>query len=341
MSGGPTGRVTAPSPHDLARAAVGVAPRRAPPSWSASARARGVTVADTKSSDVDVVTEADRASEALIRRAAARARAPTTRSSARRASDAAGHLGRALDRRPDRRHRELPLRPPAVRRLDRRRGRRRGRRRAWSLNAATGRRVRRRPAGRPGADPRRRPDRASAARRRCPQRLVGTGFSYDAGLRALQAGGGGAAAARGCATSAASARAPWTCATSPRGALDAYVEEGVNLWDHAAGALVGPEAGRPHRAAPSGLGGRDLMVCAPAHGFDEFRGRRPATPASCAEAGRTRVRGIAPRPSPMFTATRRGPVRTSGRGHGAQSGAPTARRVQARGVTASGHQGVK
>ena len=53
------------------------------------------------------------------------------------------------------------------------------------------------------------------------------------------------------------------------GAVDAYVEEGVNYWDHAAGAWW-PGSRGPHRADP-GAGGLDLMICAPAHGFDEFR----------------------------------------------------------------------
>ena len=54
------------------------------------------------------------------------------------------------------------------------------------------------------------------------------------------------------------------------GLLDAYVEEGVNLWDHAAGGLVARAAGAVTELTV-GAGGRDLLLCAPSHGFAEFR----------------------------------------------------------------------
>ncbi len=59
--------------------------------------------------------------------------------------------------------------------------------------------------------------------------------------------GRGPAARRRSATSAGSARARSTCATSPRAPLDGYVEEGVNLWDHAAGRPDRPDRRRPAR----------------------------------------------------------------------------------------------
>ena len=52
------------------------------------------------------------------------------------------------------------------------------------------------------------------------------------------------------------------------GTADAYVEEGLQLWDRAAAALVAEEAGAVVRVE-SGAGGMDCVVCAPADGFDE------------------------------------------------------------------------
>ncbi|MGI8646144.1 MAG: inositol monophosphatase family protein, partial [Nocardioides sp.] len=48
-----------------------------------------------------------------------------------------------------------------------------------------------------------------------------------------------------------------------------YVEEAVNLWDHAAGGLIAREAGARTALLP-GAGGRDALVAAPADGFEEF-----------------------------------------------------------------------
>lgn len=100
------------------------------------------------------------------------------------------------------------------------------------------------------------------------QRLVVTGFSYVAEVRARQATAVanllgdvrdirrlGSAALDLCAIGA--------------GRADAYVEEGLNPWDMAAGGLVATEAGA-RLESRSGVGGRDCVVCAPADGFDEF-----------------------------------------------------------------------
>ncbi len=54
------------------------------------------------------------------------------------------------------------------------------------------------------------------------------------------------------------------------GTLDGYVEEGVNLWDHAAGGLVAQGAGATVEIT-TGAGGGRLVVAAPADGFDELR----------------------------------------------------------------------
>ena len=116
-----------------------------------------------------MVTEADRACEALIRELLREAR-PDDAFLGEEESEEAGTLRGPLGRRPDRRHRQLPLRPPAVRRLDRRRA---ATARSWpgssstpppapSTSAHVGRR-RRRP-WRPGTASRS----AYAPRRRCP-----------------------------------------------------------------------------------------------------------------------------------------------------------------------------
>ena len=54
------------------------------------------------------------------------------------------------------------------------------------------------------------------------------------------------------------------------GHLDAYVEEGAHIWDHAAAGLVVAEAGGTLEVTRS-PGGKRLLICAPEDGFDEFR----------------------------------------------------------------------
>ena len=94
-------------------------------------RAEGVEVAGTKSSAIDIVTRADQAAEALIKRRLLGAR-PDDGMVGEEGDDLRGHLGRGLDRRPHRRHRELPLRAAALRRQHRRRGRRSRSSPGWS-----------------------------------------------------------------------------------------------------------------------------------------------------------------------------------------------------------------
>lgn len=98
--------------------------------------------------------------------------------------------------------------------------------------------------------------------------LVLTGFSYEADQRAVQ----GAGVAR-LLPQVRDIRRLGSCALDlchvAEGAADAYVEEGVNLWDHAAGALVAREAGAVTRLVP-GAGGREALVAAGAAGFETF-----------------------------------------------------------------------
>ncbi len=101
------------------------------------------------------------------------------------------------------------------------------------------------------------------------QRLVATGFHYVAGTRTLQA----AAVAR-LLPHIRDIRRMGSCALDlchvAEGSLDAYVEEGVMPWDHAAGALVAEGAGARIELT-RGAGGRDLIICAPEPGFRTFR----------------------------------------------------------------------
>jgi myo-inositol-1(or 4)-monophosphatase len=91
--------------------------------------------------------------------------------------------------------------------------------------------------------------------------LVGTGFSYEPQVRAHQA----AAVAR-MLPQVRDIRRIGSCALDlcalAAGSLDAYVEEGPHLWDHAAGGLVATECGAriDVRATPRG---HELVVCAP------------------------------------------------------------------------------
>ncbi|TWG96968.1 myo-inositol-1(or 4)-monophosphatase [Nocardioides sp. J9] len=101
------------------------------------------------------------------------------------------------------------------------------------------------------------------------QRLVATGFSYSAEQRAVQAAG----VAR-LLPLVRDIRRFGSCALDlchlAAGSVDGYVEEGVNLWDHAAAGLVARQAGARVELAP-GAGGRTAVVAAPEHGFDELR----------------------------------------------------------------------
>jgi myo-inositol-1(or 4)-monophosphatase len=100
------------------------------------------------------------------------------------------------------------------------------------------------------------------------QTLVSTGFSYESDLRALQ----GRSTAR-MLPQVRDIRRYGSCALDlcsvACGESDAYVEEGVNLWDYAAGALVAQEAGAVFEVWRTSRD-RSLAVCAPASGWDRF-----------------------------------------------------------------------
>ena len=193
-------------------------------------------------------------------RARCSAPAPTTASSARRATTSPAPPA-SLDRRPDRRHRELPLRHPAVRRLDRRRARRRGRSPAWWSTS--------------------RPATSSPP----PSAAAPTATATDSGSAAADAAGPAAgrhrlqlrvarasrsrpwpSAASCCprsATSAGSAPAALDLCSVAAGALDGVRRGGPQPWDLAAGGLVATAAGARRRDRLAGVGGRLLRRVPP------------------------------------------------------------------------------
>jgi myo-inositol-1(or 4)-monophosphatase len=230
---------------------------------------QGVAVADTKSSDTDVVTEADRASEALIRE----------RIRAARPDD--GFLGEEED--------DLPG-TSGVR---------------WIIDPIDGtvnflyglpqyavsiaaevdgvvvagvvidvvKRVEY--VARPDADGSGRTvalrdGRPIAVRGPAPlsQRLIGTGFSYRPDVRGRQAAALTRLLPEIRDVRRLGSSALDVCAVA-EGTLDGYFEEGVHLWDHAAAGLIARAAGATTRELV-GASGMTLLVCGPAHGFEEL-----------------------------------------------------------------------
>jgi myo-inositol-1(or 4)-monophosphatase len=106
------------------------------------------------------------------------------------------------------------------------------------------------------------------ARAPLAERLVLTGFSYVADVRARQAAAVGRMITQVRDVRRFGSAALDLCAIGA-GRADAYVEEGLNPWDLAAGGLVATEAGAVLSKAP-GVGGREALICAPADGFEEF-----------------------------------------------------------------------
>ena len=100
------------------------------------------------------------------------------------------------------------------------------------------------------------------------QVLVATGFNYEASIRERQ----GQAMAR-MLPQVRDIRRLGSCALDvcavASGQCDAYVEEGAHLWDYAAGGLVAAEAGARFEVWTTSAD-RDLVVCAPAAGWEAF-----------------------------------------------------------------------
>jgi myo-inositol-1(or 4)-monophosphatase len=101
------------------------------------------------------------------------------------------------------------------------------------------------------------------------ERLVGTGFSYEQEARTREAAYLSVLLPRIRDIRRLGSCALDICAVAS-GLLDAYVEEGAHIWDHAAAGLVCREAGGVLEVTRSPVGKR-LLICAPEDGFDDFR----------------------------------------------------------------------
>ncbi|MEU4420372.1 inositol monophosphatase family protein [Actinoplanes sp. NPDC024001] len=101
-----------------------------------------------------------------------------------------------------------------------------------------------------------------SARTTLDQTLVGTGFGYDPRRRAHQ----GAVLAR-LITRVRDIRRLGAAALDlclvAEGTLDAYYEKGLNLWDHAAGGLIAAEAGLTVAGLSGEPAGKPMLVAAP------------------------------------------------------------------------------
>ncbi len=100
------------------------------------------------------------------------------------------------------------------------------------------------------------------------QRLLGTGFSYIVEARVLQAEALVRLLPRIRDVRRFGSSALDVCMVA-EGRADGYFEEGVHYWDYAASALIATEAGASHRLTPGRWGGCAL-VCGPADGFEEL-----------------------------------------------------------------------
>jgi myo-inositol-1(or 4)-monophosphatase len=99
------------------------------------------------------------------------------------------------------------------------------------------------------------------------ERLWLTGFQYQAEIRAVQGRAVAQLLPRVRDIRRMGAAALDLCAIAA-GRADAYVEEGLHLWDRAAAGLVATEAGAELRLL-DGAGGTECVVCAPAHSITE------------------------------------------------------------------------
>jgi myo-inositol-1(or 4)-monophosphatase len=229
-----------------------------------SGAARGVTVAATKSSDVDVVTESDRSAERLIRRALLEAR-PDDAVLGEEGDDRLGSSGvrwivDPIDGTVNFLYGIPQYAVSIAAEVD-------GEVVAGVvLNAATGTEYTATLGG-----PAYRDGHPITVRATVPlsERLIGTGFSYEAHQREVQARALVRLLPRIRDIRRFGSCALDLCAVA-QGSLDGYVEEGVNLWDHAAGGLIARSAGA-RVETDHGVGGRLIVLAAPEGGFDVFR----------------------------------------------------------------------
>lgn len=230
-------------------------------------QADGVTVAATKSSDVDVVTQADRDSEALVRTTIRGAR-PDDAFLGEEGDDEPGTSGvrwviDPIDGTVNFLYGLPEYAVSIAAEVD-------GVVVAGAVvNAATGveytaHRDGDRVVSRRDGEP-------ISARPHAPlaQRLLATGFSYEAAAREVQA-----RALVALLPQVRDIRRHGSCALElchvAEGRLDGYYEAGVHLWDYAAGALVAEGAGARFEQLP-GFAGKTLVVCGPAEGYLDLR----------------------------------------------------------------------
>ena len=100
------------------------------------------------------------------------------------------------------------------------------------------------------------------------QRLVLTGFQYQQHVRAVQGPAVSRLLTRVRDIRRLGSAALDLCAIAA-GRADAYVEEGLHVWDRAAAGLIATEAGATVAVLP-GAGGMECVVCAPSDGYDEW-----------------------------------------------------------------------
>jgi myo-inositol-1(or 4)-monophosphatase len=103
---------------------------------------------------------------------------------------------------------------------------------------------------------------AGSSQTRLRQALVATGFAYDPARRARQA-----VVVAGLMDQVRDIRRLGSAALdlclAAQGAVDAYFEQGLNLWDYAAGALIAAEAGLVVAGLEGAAPGSRMLVAAP------------------------------------------------------------------------------
>jgi myo-inositol-1(or 4)-monophosphatase len=101
------------------------------------------------------------------------------------------------------------------------------------------------------------------------QTLLATGFGYDAARRAHQG-----AVLAGLITRVRDIRrfgaAALDLCMAAEGSVDAYFEKGLNPWDHAAGGLIAAEAGLRVSGIGGAAAGGDMLIAAPPAIFAEL-----------------------------------------------------------------------
>ncbi|HET7683203.1 MAG TPA: inositol monophosphatase family protein [Marmoricola sp.] len=230
----------------------------------AGLRSAGVDVSDTKSSGTDIVTEADRASEELIRRRLLGAR-PEDGFLGEEGEGIAGSSGVewVVDPIDGTVNYFLGLPNYAVSIAAARDGQVVA---GVVLNPVSGEEY---TAARGSGAARNGRPISTRDPRPVARMVVSTGFSYEAAVRSRQA-----QAVAGLLAEVADIRRFGSCALDlcavACGQSDGYVEEGVHPWDHAAAGLVAEEAGARVELG-RGANGRTLVTAAPAASFPEFR----------------------------------------------------------------------